>query len=522
MFHHHTRRTSLPAQSIDAPNQTFALEPLEERKLMSVPGPTGWVPYAQLIRQAQAAAAFPYLDGSSLNVAVVDRGIDYNHPQITAAKIVGGYNFRDNTYNILDDYGHGTGVTGIIAANPYDYGGYNQGVAPGTHILDLKQESSATVKQALDFIIANHAYYNIQVVNLTDFVSNLPDPSVFDPTVYTTELKALHDLNIFVVTPAGNGEKKYFQLNGSAEPLSLPGSSPYVFAAGGSTLSDTIWEDSVRGTGLGILGPSDRVTMTYYVFNRNADGTAANPGYSVWDDQFAGSPVNVDYAIGTSWASAYAAGTGALLKQLNPAFTPDQIAQIITSTGDQVPDNERAGVTWPRLNIYNALVKGFQMSDDVNLGNQDFSTATSLQFRGGKSVQTNLKLTIGHPDFYKFTVTRSSTVGISISDATASPFSLLFDSNHNVVRQLNVGKKSSSNNTRLAAGTYYIYLTSPTTLQGAYGLTVSGGSSVAPAAARAAVAGGSTIITPAAAMASTQSSASNGILGAVKDKSLLA
>jgi hypothetical protein len=88
--------------------------------------------------------------------------------------VVGGVNFRDKSGVLLDDYGHGTGVAGIIASAPYTYfGNYGQGVAPGVKILDLKQESSAGVKAALDWVIDNAERDNIQVVNLTDFITQV-------------------------------------------------------------------------------------------------------------------------------------------------------------------------------------------------------------------------------------------------------------------------------------------------------------------------------------------------------------
>ena len=119
------------------------------------PNPNGsdpWVPYASLTAQDQAVAQYPFLDGTTVRVAVIDRGIDYTAPQLGGSiainkTVIGGYNFRDgNNTQLLDDYGHGTTVAGIIAGSGYtDSGAYNQGIAPVTQILDLKQESSAGV-----------------------------------------------------------------------------------------------------------------------------------------------------------------------------------------------------------------------------------------------------------------------------------------------------------------------------------------------------------------------------------------
>jgi subtilisin family serine protease len=72
-------------------------------------------------------------------VAVIDTGVDYNHPDIAAniwtnsGEIAGdgidndgngyvddirGWNFVDNNNDPMDSYGHGTHVAGIIGASP--------------------------------------------------------------------------------------------------------------------------------------------------------------------------------------------------------------------------------------------------------------------------------------------------------------------------------------------------------------------------------------------------------------------
>src|SRR4029079_17024522 len=51
----------------------------------------------------------------AVTVAVIDPGIDYTHPDL-AANYAGGYNFVSGDANPMDDHGHGTHVSGIIAA----------------------------------------------------------------------------------------------------------------------------------------------------------------------------------------------------------------------------------------------------------------------------------------------------------------------------------------------------------------------------------------------------------------------
>ncbi len=308
---------------------------------------SSWVQYAQIVGQDAAANNYPSLTGAGITVAIIDRGIDYNAPQIGPDKIIAGYNFRDNNTITLDDYGHGTGVAGIIAASGYTYGGYNQGLAPGVKIVNLKQESSAGVKAALDWVIANHTTYNIQVVNLTDFVTDVL-PGAFNGDLYLSELQQIHDLGIFISTPAGNGEQQ-----SPGAPIGNPAASPYLTAVGGIDQNAQMWADSRRGPALDLLGPASNVTMTYYLRNLNSTG------YSQYDDKYDGTPTLVNYALGTSWASAYIAGAAALIKQISPAFTADQVQQILRDSGTPTLDPTN-NVYYPRLNINNAIALAYQ------------------------------------------------------------------------------------------------------------------------------------------------------------------
>lgn len=76
--------------------------------------------------------------GQGMRVAVIDTGIDYNHPDLGGGfgagyKVVGGYDFVNNDADPVDDDGHGTHVAGIVAAD-----GAVRGVAPGASLYAYK------------------------------------------------------------------------------------------------------------------------------------------------------------------------------------------------------------------------------------------------------------------------------------------------------------------------------------------------------------------------------------------------
>ncbi len=77
------------------------------------------------------------IDGEGIKIAVIDTGVDFNHPDLFGwgpdGKVIGGYNFIKEDDPPLDTNGHGTQVAGVIAAD-----GEKSGVAPKAKILAYK------------------------------------------------------------------------------------------------------------------------------------------------------------------------------------------------------------------------------------------------------------------------------------------------------------------------------------------------------------------------------------------------
>ena len=102
------------------------------------------------------------IDGRGIRVAVIDTGVDYNHPDLFGwgpeGKIVGGYNFIQEDLPPLDTNGHGTQVAGVIAAD-----GHIVGVAPKAKILAYKVSedgegvSAELITRAVDQAIKDEA-----------------------------------------------------------------------------------------------------------------------------------------------------------------------------------------------------------------------------------------------------------------------------------------------------------------------------------------------------------------------------
>src|SRR3954454_13425955 len=106
-------------------------------------------------------AAHATTTGSGATVAVIDTGVLASHEDL-AGRLLPGYDFVDNDADPNDGNGHGTHVTGIVAADAGNGVGI-EGVAPGAKVLPIRvldNDGSGTtddVAKGIDYAVAHHA-----------------------------------------------------------------------------------------------------------------------------------------------------------------------------------------------------------------------------------------------------------------------------------------------------------------------------------------------------------------------------
>lgn len=144
--------------------------------------------------------------GAGVKVAIIDSGIDYNHPELKD-NYKGGYNFVDNSYDPYDEdpVSHGTHIAGIIAAK--DNGTGVVGVAPEASLYAVKVfgadggASLSNIIAGIEWAIEN----SMNVVNLSGGIdSELAQmmPEVFKPLQDVCDLA--YKKGIVLVAAAGN------------------------------------------------------------------------------------------------------------------------------------------------------------------------------------------------------------------------------------------------------------------------------------------------------------------------------
>ena len=257
--------------------------------------------------------------GIGANVAVIDTGIDLDHPDLGAnvnlALSRTFVSFGKTTTGGDDDNGHGSHVAGTVAAVLGNNIGA-VGVAPGASLIALKvlnrqgSGSSADIIAALDYITAHNnaaAGYAacIQVANCSFGGSGTDTPSA-----YRTAFNNCVASGCFISVAAGN--------SGTNAANFIPAAYDSVFT----------------------VSAMNPVTGAFASFsNWGADVDMAAPGVSIYSTYKNGS---YNTFSGTSMAAPHVAGTAALyvghnLAGMNRATAESQIRTALLTAGEYVP-----------------------------------------------------------------------------------------------------------------------------------------------------------------------------------------
>ncbi len=458
---------------------TMLLEALEDRRLLSAAG--------DLIglSMLRADPSLSNIDGAGVTVAVIDTGVDQTHPALAAA-YRGGYDFLNNDNTPDDEQGHGTHVSGIVAARDPDIG-----VAMGAGLVDLKVGGAngssridlAATEKALQWVLANHAQYNILVVNMSLGGGFFTSPDQATNDILYDDVQRLQSAGITVVSAAGNDYPQYQKLGSS---------SPGIF----STLSvGAVWDkneggpfpSSASATYKDYTTGADRIT--YFSDRPGTANVIFAPGAFIRSTLPGGTYGSL---AGTSQATPMVSGTVALMQQAASQFggrylTPAEVSDLIRANADTINDGDdedtnvtTTGDDFPRVNAYKAVEgvrsyfqqgaptpPGQQAGDNngtlagaVNVptldGNQAFSLGGGIGSDNGQSIGAS------DVDMYRMDVVEPGALSITLSSPDGSSgfdsYLRLFDSSgHQIASNddQSSGSLFSAITANLAPGTYY-------------------------------------------------------------------
>lgn len=285
------------------------------------------------IQKIGSSSAWDTSTGAGVVVAVVDTGIDYNHPDLAAnvwmntKEIAGngidddgngyvddvlGWDFIGSTYqnptqgnNPIDHFGHGTHVAGTIAAVGNNGIGVI-GVAFQAHVMAVKglDDSGYGLDSTLGPAIIYAANNGAEVIS-NSWAGQGSSQTIADAVSYAYSLGAV------IVAAAGNNSddaRKYY-----------PANLPQVITVAATDHNDYTAYFSNWGSKIDVAAPG------VDILSLRAAGTSM------------GTPVDAYYtrADGTSMATPHVSGLAALLLSGNPQYSNEDVRQAIrTSAND--------------------------------------------------------------------------------------------------------------------------------------------------------------------------------------------
>jgi subtilisin family serine protease len=337
--------------------------------------------------------AFQAWDGtigsSNVVVAVLDSGVNANQPDF-AGRILPGYDFVNATPNMTDDFGHGTAVTGVIAANGNNGMGV-AGVAYDCSVLPVKVMDSSgfapysTIAAGIKYAVDNGA----RVINLS-IAGMSPSATLQQAIDYAWSN------NVVVVAAAGN--------NADSTPQ-YPAACDHVLSVASTAPNDSLSYFSSFGSYVKISAPGETIWTTQSDLN--------NP-YGPWR--------------GTSFASPVVAAVAALVISANPALSNDQVVSLLEQSADDIgAPGYDTSFGYGRVNALRAVSAASAAPDAVSPVPQ--ATPSVLLSAPGLNAQfvlgTNISLrAMGAASDAGGVITNIAFIvnGVQIADSLASPF----------------------------------------------------------------------------------------------------
>jgi uncharacterized repeat protein (TIGR01451 family) len=282
------------------------------------------------------------LDGEGVTVAIMDTGVDWQHPalqpQYRGYKPGGLVNHYGNWFCTteegylypVDGSGHGTHVAGT-AVGGRDGAGTAIGVAPGARWIAVKMLSDAGfgydswIHAAFEWLLAPASDPALapDVVNGSWGASGAADPA------FRPDVQALRAAGIVPVFAAGNEGPQ-------SASLRRPAGYPEALAVGATDDKDQVAYFSSRG-------PSPWSETKPEVVAPGTQIRSSLPGGTYGTHS------------GTSMAAPHVSGLAAILLQADPSLTVDEIEGLLTTTavalGDRIPNDDTG---WGRIDSYKA------------------------------------------------------------------------------------------------------------------------------------------------------------------------
>lgn len=306
-------------------------------------------------------------------VAVIDSGIDPNHPDLQANLIARGESFVPGVTDTIDRLGHGTMVAGSIAAN-----GKLLGVGPNLGIVPYKvfHQGSGESTWVIDAII-EAAKDDVDVINLSlgTYKSLKDKDERLTIKAYMRAILFARKAGTVIVAASGNGgynlnsPKKLAEQKGLEHDLLIyvPGNLPGVMMVGATNRQNELTAYSNYGHQVDVSAPGgdygprweDEGIPTITSFCLTTYPTTM-PQSDL--SSYLGFDKGYELTIGTSLAAPKVSAAAGLLieeaKEQGRSLKPQQVVHLLKHTANSFADRENrkkggAGI----VNVNEALLR---------------------------------------------------------------------------------------------------------------------------------------------------------------------
>ena len=313
IIHHHFKRvfngaaiSASPAMVEEVKKFSYVSAVMEDREAKTTDDVTN-----QIINADKIWSQFS-TTGVGVKIGIIDTGIDYNHEALgggfgSGFKVTGGYDFVNDDTDPMDDFGHGTHVAGIVAAN----GAGLRGVAPGATLVAYKVLNQygyglyswiiAAIEASVDPDQNPATNDQLDVVNM----SLGGQPIENDPLVEAVN-NAVQAGVIFCIAAGNDGYSGNMTIGS-------PGIAEKAITVGATDSYDFIAPFSSKGPTLSFQLKPDVVA----------------PGVDVNSSVVGG---RYQKMSGTSMATPQVTGAVALLKSLHSDWSPDVMKGVLMQT----------------------------------------------------------------------------------------------------------------------------------------------------------------------------------------------
>ncbi len=334
------------------------------------------------------------IDGSGVTIAVLDSGIfndgggGLHYDPSGRLRTLAVYEVPTNKLVIpsnsdlgpSDDNGHGAHVTSIAVSSRQTAAGTFNGFAPGADLVVVKafdengQATYADVIAGVDWVVAFKSSFGIRVLNCSfgaEPVSHYWD----DPL--NLAIMAAWQAGIVVVASAGNRGPDAMTIN-------VPGNLPYVITVGAMT--DNYTPEDMSDDVLASFSSAGPTVEGFVKPELVAPGghvkglMKQNSTIAVEHPEFHDGSVNFNMS-GTSQAAAVVSGIAALVLQVHPQLSPDEVKWRLMNTARRA-DFPGSSPVYSVFQQGAGLVNAYDAVHDVVAGNANRGLDVTLDLLG--------------------------------------------------------------------------------------------------------------------------------------------